>query len=190
MQQKDNPIYIGILRCLFFLRAANGKGHGVHSPFVFNFIKEVLNKLNQLQPFAGVDSKQRKIDAFLYRVIEYFQPNELMLDDDIDPAKWQHILVAHRKIRLVEFNPVAEGFGGLLVLDKPFSFAALDYFFSTTAETTVVIILNKHSHKQNRARWKHLEQHKAVTLSIDLFEIGLLFFRKENYQKQYFSINF
>src|ERR1700754_4225806 len=27
----------------YYITAANGKGHGIHSPFVFHFIKNVLN---------------------------------------------------------------------------------------------------------------------------------------------------
>ena len=29
----------------YLIKSKNGKGHGVHSPFVFTFIKEVLNKI-------------------------------------------------------------------------------------------------------------------------------------------------
>jgi hypothetical protein len=41
----------------YWLTAANGKGHGVHSPFVFEFITNVLND-------------KREFDCFsLYRII-------------------------------------------------------------------------------------------------------------------------
>ena len=34
---------LGLKYLQYYLTAANGKGHGVHSPFVFRFITEVLN---------------------------------------------------------------------------------------------------------------------------------------------------
>jgi hypothetical protein len=38
--------------------------------------------------------------------------------------------------------------------------------------------------------WKEIQQHPAVTLTIDLFFIGLVFFRKEQKVPQHFAIRF
>jgi hypothetical protein len=38
--------------------------------------------------------------------------------------------------------------------------------------------------------WTYCRQHTAVTLSIDLFFIGILVFRKEIREKQHFRIRF
>jgi hypothetical protein len=38
--------------------------------------------------------------------------------------------------------------------------------------------------------WKEIQQHPAVTLSIDLFFIGLVFFKKDFKAKQHFVIRF
>ena len=38
--------------------------------------------------------------------------------------------------------------------------------------------------------WAIIKDDPAVTLSIDLFFIGLVFFRKENKVKQHFTIRF
>ena len=36
----------------FYCKASNGKGHGMHSPFVYQFIKEVLNDKKNYPAYA------------------------------------------------------------------------------------------------------------------------------------------
>ncbi|HIE45904.1 MAG TPA: class I SAM-dependent methyltransferase, partial [Flavobacteriaceae bacterium] len=36
--------------------------------------------------------------------------------------------------------------------------------------------------------WKYIKNHKKVTLTIDTFHLGFVFFRKEQFQKEHFTI--
>jgi predicted O-methyltransferase YrrM len=38
--------------------------------------------------------------------------------------------------------------------------------------------------------WQYIKNHPQVTLTIDLFQTGLVFFRKENFEKQHFKLRF
>ena len=38
--------------------------------------------------------------------------------------------------------------------------------------------------------WQEIKNHPTVTLTIDLFQVGLVFFRKENFEKQHFKLRF
>ena len=38
--------------------------------------------------------------------------------------------------------------------------------------------------------WTEIKKQEEVTLTIDLFYIGIVFFRKENKQKQHFTIRY
>ena len=40
----------------YWLTASNGKGHGVHSPFVFEFITQVLNDKREFDCFRYIES--------------------------------------------------------------------------------------------------------------------------------------
>ncbi|RYF82223.1 MAG: SAM-dependent methyltransferase, partial [Chitinophagaceae bacterium] len=42
--------------CSYYLNASNGKGHGVHSPFVFDFIKFVKNDRRQYDCYASIEA--------------------------------------------------------------------------------------------------------------------------------------
>ena len=45
----------------YYLTAANGKGHGVHSPFVFDFITRVLNDKTPYPEYKKVESLRRRL---------------------------------------------------------------------------------------------------------------------------------
>lgn len=47
----------------YYRKASNGKGHGVHSPFVFDFIQNVLNNKNNYQPPVDVEHLRKQLLA-------------------------------------------------------------------------------------------------------------------------------
>lgn len=53
---------------------------------------------------------------------------------------------------------------------------------------TCIFIENIHQNKANTKIWKQLHQHESVTCSIETFNLGMLFLRKEQ-QKEHFIIN-
>ena len=46
---------------LYYLAASNGKGHGIHSPFVFDFVKHVLNDKQNYPAYQSVESLRKKL---------------------------------------------------------------------------------------------------------------------------------
>ena len=42
----------------YYLTAANGKGHGIHSPFVYNFIRDVLNDKKKYPAYDLVEGRR------------------------------------------------------------------------------------------------------------------------------------
>ena len=45
----------------YYLTAANGKGHGIHSPFVFNFVLNVLNDRVAYPDYAAIEGLRRRL---------------------------------------------------------------------------------------------------------------------------------
>jgi predicted O-methyltransferase YrrM len=69
----------------------------------------------------------------------------------------------------------------------------VDYFkkiLPHTDEYSILIFDDIHWSKGMEKAWNEIKQHSSVTLSIDLFFIGLIFFRKEFKVKQDLSIRF
>ena len=47
--------------CRYFLTASNGKGHGIHSPFVYDFVRNVLNDRRDYPAYARVESLRQEL---------------------------------------------------------------------------------------------------------------------------------
>lgn len=58
------------------------------------------------------------------------------------------------------------------------------------SSNSIFIFDDIHWSKEMEEAWETIKQHDAVTLSIDLFFIGIIFFRKEQKEKQHFTIRF
>jgi predicted O-methyltransferase YrrM len=59
-----------------------------------------------------------------------------------------------------------------------------------THEGSIIIFDDIHWSEEMEAAWEKIRKDERVTLSIDLFFIGLVFFRKEFREKQHFTIRF
>ncbi len=69
--------------------------------------------------------------------------------------------------------------------------ASLDYFQKALEKAypeSVFIIADIHWSKEMEQAWQEMVRHPAVTLSIDLFQVGLLFFNKNMREKQHLRI--
>lgn len=55
-----SPFQLAKKYILYYFTASNGKGHGIHSPFVYDFIENVLNDKKQYAAYSLIE-KQRKL---------------------------------------------------------------------------------------------------------------------------------
>src|SRR5687768_8553562 len=47
--------------CQYYLSASNGKGHGIHSPFIFHFITKVLNDKTNYSAYQNVEALREQL---------------------------------------------------------------------------------------------------------------------------------
>jgi predicted O-methyltransferase YrrM len=262
------PLQLAIKYCKYYLTASNGKGHGVHSPFVFSFITEVLNDERQFYCYGPIEElrhrllhnyaaleiedfgagstvfksnnrtisqiaksslKPEKYGKLMFRMADYFQSNimvELGTSLGITTAYLASGNVRGRVFTFEGARQVAEvakqNFDTLHVnnieviegnfddtlparLDKldtvDLAFVdgnhrrepTLAYFnllLAKANDNSVFIFDDIHWSKGMEEAWKEIQQHPSVTLTIDLFFIGLVFFKKEQKVTQHFTVRF
>jgi len=71
--------------------------------------------------------------------------------------------------------------------------ATIKYFnelLKYTNENSVLIFDDIYWSEGMTKAWEEIKNHANVTLSIDLYKIGLIFFRKENKQKEHFCLKY
>ena len=252
----------------YYFTGSNGKGHGTHSPFVFDFIVNVLNdkkkhncydtieavrqqlkrdsSIIEVQDFgagstviksdkrvvkdiANSSLKSPKFAQLLFRIVQYYKPEnvlELGTSFGITTAYLacgnanakvftcegasQIASIAENNFKQLSINNItllegdfARTLPDLLSSIKKIKFAFIDgnhrkeptikYFeqlLSKTTNNSILVFDDIHWSREMEEAWKYIKQHSSVTLSIDLFFIGIIFFRHEQLEKQHFSIRF
>ncbi len=252
----------------YYLTAANGKGHGIHSPFVFDLVTSVLNddghyycyttieqvraklladntvltledfgagsrvsaqKQRAVSFIAKSSLKPRKFSTLFFRLVNYFQPNTIIeLGTSLGittaymaSAKPAAIVTsfegASAVAALAKQNFAALGLGNIKIVQGNFDdtlpnflrqtttidFAFVDgnhrkqptlaYFaqlLEKSGEHTVLVFDDIHWSAEMEEAWAEIKAHPRVTLSVDLFFIGLVFLRTEQKEKQHFVIRF
>ena len=252
----------------YYLSASNGKGHGIHSPFVYDFIRKVLNKTNAPENAAQIEArrkslesnnsvievldrgagsrqaefkqrsisgiaksalKQKKISQLLYRMGVHFNPdnilemgtcfgitssylamsmpNQTMVTMEGAPAIAKEAqatfdLVHLKNIQIIEgdfstslpeyLNTIPQI--GMVYIDGNHRYApTMEYFkllLSKVNEHSVLIFDDIYWSSEMEKAWDDIKKQAEVTLTIDLFHVGIVFFRKENKQKQHFTIRY
>jgi predicted O-methyltransferase YrrM len=249
------------------MNASNGKGHGIHSPFVFDFITKVLNDKTPYAEYKQVEVLRKKLLAdntpvpnedfgagsgnhsgsksissiaknaaknpkycrLLYRLVKFYRPHyviELGTSLGISTAylaaadtssvvitgEGNHAIAAkagnnldslglgHVRIITGNFdNTLPQIVSGIPHIDLAFidgnhrrqpSVKYFNELLKKTTASSMIIFDDIHWSWEMEMAWEEIKEHPATMLSIDLFFIGIIFFRPEFKVKQHFRIRF
>jgi predicted O-methyltransferase YrrM len=262
-----SPLTLSAKYLKYRLTAANGRGHGVHSPFVFDFIQNVLTDKTPFPEYAHIEilrsklladqtpvpmedygagsrngpgsksiaqisrhaAKSPKYGQLLYRIVRYYQPHyvlELGTSLGISTAylasadknavvvtgegnyavatiaKNNFEMLGLPNIRIITGNfqnTLPEMVSALPLIDLAFIDAnhrrqpTITYFMELLKKITdrsVIIFDDIHWSRGMEEAWEEIKRHPQVMLTVDLFFMGIVFFRPEFKVKQHFRIRF
>jgi predicted O-methyltransferase YrrM len=252
----------------YYVSSSNGKGHGMHSPFVFHFITKVLNDKTNYPAYGQVEglrqqllknntlldiedmgagsvnaktnrrsvasvarhaAKPKKYGQLLYRMVKMYQPTNIVeLGTSLGiTSSYLSLAKPDAKISTLEGagsvaaearkNFAASGVRNISIVEGNFdntlpsvinSSPAVDFCFvdgnhrrepteryfqqllPKMKNDSVLIFDDIHWSREMEQAWEMIKHHDAVKCSIDLFFIGIVFFRQEFKEKRHFSIRF
>jgi len=252
----------------YYVTAKNGKGHGVHSPFVFDFIIHVLNDKKKYDSYRKIESvrkqllknnntievedfgagsavipfknrivkdiaasslKKKKYAQLLFRIAKYYDAKTIvelgtsfgittsyLASSNADSkiftfegakniakiAKENFENLQLKNIEMVEgsfektlslIEKKIEKIDLLFVDGNHRKDPTLEYFhffLSKATNNSIFIFDDIHWSIEMEEAWKLIQAHDSVTLTIDLFFIGLVFFSTDFKVKQHFTIRF
>jgi len=265
MEKFSNP-QLAIKYLRYRLNASNGKGHGIHSPFVFEFITTVLNDRDHYPEYDAVEdlrkklsndptilqvedlgagagrkiqrsvssiakhaAKPRKFGQLLFRMVKKYQPKVILELGTSLGITTSYLSLAKADASVVTMEGATEvaaiaannfkdlGLKNVTIVEGNFDNTlsstiermdtldlvfidgnhrkdpTLNYFNRLQKKLHndgIVIFDDIHWSPEMEEAWEFIKKHPDVRYSIDLFFVGIVFFRREFHEKQDFTIRF
>jgi hypothetical protein len=208
LEKEINPMrYSTPIRFLKYLQyhwvASNSKGHGIHSPFVFQIIKDILNAKNALTEIekkspavkkildtidaACSSTLTPKIKIVIARLLQWLNPLTVSVTGEKHQFETESDMQTNRTIEPIEsidFAFIGAGQDAATMLQSANSL--IDKMHSNAW----VILHQIHADADMETAWNALKKHSNIRLSIDLFTIGILFCRTAQKEQEHFIIRY
>lgn len=263
-----SPFQLGLRYIHYWIKSSNSKGHGMHSPFVFELIDKVFIDDRNFYVFPLIESvredllynnnvievtdfgdgsienknysrtissiaksalKPPKFGQLLFRLVNHFGSSTILelgtslgiTTSYLAAANHNSLVItmegapeiakqAERHFQHIGLNNIEQVVGNfdttlanVLQKNKTFDFVFIDgnnryeptlrYFNMMKPnlhEYSVLVFDDIHWSKEMEQAWVAIKNDESVTLTIDLFFVGLVFFRKEQKKKQHFIVQF
>lgn len=207
--------------------------YGIHSPFVYDFMKKVLYDRGSNRDYDLMlrisrlldgkkypNRRRRKLGRLLYRLVRYLEPETVLTFGRLSALNTSALALGNLQTKVYleqspDFLETLNSMGVVNVnlirrdgdeeeqferLNTGFVFYGLDDFgedtwnnledgFGEVDEDTVLVFEGIHHSRHTEAAWEAIKASEDVTVTMDLFSIGLVFFR-EGIEKQDFVLKY
>lgn len=167
---------------VWLIRFRHRQGYGVHSPFAFRFLQDVVYETSPYYAFGELDSRlswnqrlrQRRGLRLLFRLANYVQPRRLLLPHSSE-LEALYLQAGCRRAHPCRQAAMPDHTLCYLKHPDPSVLGMLD-------RDSVLVLDDLHRHRQ----W--FQSMKAV-VKFDLYDLGIAFFNP-TYNEQYYIVNF
>ena len=193
------------------------KGHGVHSPFVFNFIIRVIEEKARYYAYEQIEEAYRKAKQkakkdklpkplplkyhkLTYRIANRFAPQTILECGDNFGVTTQALAVSNAKIKTIEYNLAQElkiyltkEIPNLIYLHaQPSPEESKNIYSILTphlAEYQTIIVEGIRQTKQSYREFTEFASNNTIKVTIDLYDIAILV-SSPKLNKQRFRVGF
>ncbi len=180
----------------FILKSTNQ--HGVHSPFVYDLVtkcfydKKKYPEYNAINNFISEKEISTKQAQLLFRVGRYLNFKNALFFKDRNSEITKTLEMANAEINTFEVSGYYSGNqkSDLIYfnnIDVPYFQKQIEALLKNAHNDSLLLIQGIHSSKTAQVYWEHVKNHPKVTVTIDTFAHGFVFFRTEQ-AKEHFVI--
>ena len=175
----------------FLLKSSNA--HGIHSPFVYELVTEGFYSGKKISG-NGKNGLSGKVLTILFKTINHCKSFKLVVYGENSDEVTETIReVGERtKTKLWFFSPMAPVPGGLDLgficgSNTQSIMKAFEQLHKDVTDQNLFVLTNIHKTPEIEKAWETIKKDPNVTVTIDTYHLGLIFFRKGQ-AKQHFII--
>ena len=169
--------------------------HGTHSPFVYRLVdkviydfseKKVYNELIKLNATAVSNPRSTKLNQLIYRLATDCQSITIIALGEPLGITSQYLLKALPEAKICSENFTDKP--DIVFINTNNGEKALSYFeqYIPKVDTgTLLIIDGIYASKGIKEAWAQIKAHPKVTVTIDLFWVGLVYFKKDQAKEDF-----
>ncbi len=166
--------------------------HGLHSPFVYRLVDEVIYDFSDKKVYTNLEKalhphkKLSAADKLLYRLIADWHPHSVIVIGECIPA--DRIILEHAAAHVMQDDDSHQrsrndlpGAHTVIFVDAAVINSSqkeeLQDLLNKLQEGELLLIKNNHQNSTAEAMWKQMKINPRVTVSVNLFYLGLIYHR-------------
>jgi hypothetical protein len=184
-----------------FLHQRKAKSrHGLHSPFVYRLVDEVIYDFSNKKVYAEIEKtgksgkKLNKADKLLYRLLADAKPQNVWLLGKCQQSGLHILQQASAHVELKNINNPTDwkdaSTPDVVYIDARLNpQSTMDYFnrlLPKMKSDTLLIVNNIHENVLTQTSWNIMKSHQKVTASVSLFWMGLIYCRPGQVKEDFF----
>lgn len=198
---------------IWLARIRHRCGYGVHSPFAFELITDLIYEKTPYYAYRQLAEEQkkqaphrgkswnfetRKVNRLLFRLVNRYQPQTIVdagmlsassLYLQSGKASAEYVFASELSALFLEAGAPVD----FLYLHHDKNCAFVEKVFDVCAARStlrsVFVVHGIHSSRAMKALWKRLQNDTRVGVTFDLYDVGILFFDTSKI-KQHYKVNF
>ena len=170
---------------VWLMRIRKRKGYGVHSPFAFDFVTNVLYNREKYYAYTEMDKglhwwqkgRVRSLRHLLLRLSNYHRPRT-MYCEGLDNVLCEACQYGSKGMTILPA-------GSTEMADMIVLAGMNDEAMNHVGEGTMLVLMDK---DKCRKFWKRIKEDERVTVTFDLYDVGIAFARRD-LNRQHYKIN-
>lgn len=175
---KNNMIYYCLQRLKHAILFRNRRGYGVHSPFVFEFVSEIVSEklpyycFDTIEKNISISNTNRKLYRLLFRIVERLSFRNILILGAESSLPRQYISAVSNQINFL--SPTYDGKVDMTYIGTLVDNSVLEQWDRLYSNTLCLVIRDIHKKGVGRELWYKLK--KSSSVALDMMWYGILFF--------------
>ena len=176
------------------LRKWRANGHGIHSPFAFHLIRNVIHSPHEYYAFSDIQKtlpdavlKNKSAVAFhqlSFRLVHHFKAKNVLEIGAKNSINATFIEATDKNTRCTDQKSENETFDAIFLYANDEKMPDIETLFSCSHDDTFWVVHSIKS-KQGKQFWQHLLADNRVRITFDVTETGIIFLQPSHHKLNY-----